>query len=335
MFINVVQKAKPLFKDFSEVSSIDEAKQLALANPIFSWHVKYLSYKRKKTVIFTNDATTLTVVLHDINASNRSELEERFLKQLADVWKNVGMTETDFDKYCKAAKSWEIGPTINRGQLGRLNEVGSMVELYLEDRITDQSLLSNKATGILRKLTGKEYTFESDIPKIMQKTGFECKPARVLEIKKVDVQRLQEVKDELNELSTQSFDDLSIDDQVDKMDSAVKKMIKLNNEMINSFMESIQDDYSEKTLKSYRNTLTFYLNEYLSYHLTNVFQREASSVGELYLHGSSMTEVKRVQRSKGKFYKFLADNKLVDVDYAKDIKQEMKDDIEMVEMYRY
>jgi len=36
-----------------------------------------------------------------------------------------------------------------------------------------------------------------------------------------------------------------------------------------------------------------------------------------------------------KFYKFLADNKLVDLDYAKDIKQEMKDDVEMVEMYRY
>lgn len=47
MFINVVQKAQSLFKDYP----MKEDKQTALANPVFSWHVKYLTYNRKKVVI--------------------------------------------------------------------------------------------------------------------------------------------------------------------------------------------------------------------------------------------------------------------------------------------
>lgn len=79
MFLNVVQKVQSLFKDYPMKAD----KQNALANPIFSWHMKYLNYKRKKIVIFTHDASTLTVVLFDVNAKNRSQMQARFEERLA------------------------------------------------------------------------------------------------------------------------------------------------------------------------------------------------------------------------------------------------------------
>ncbi|ABJ65178.1 hypothetical protein S101106_02264 [Levilactobacillus brevis] len=48
MFINVIQKGRSLFQDFSQVSSPDAAKREALANPLFSWQATYVTYQRKR-----------------------------------------------------------------------------------------------------------------------------------------------------------------------------------------------------------------------------------------------------------------------------------------------
>jgi hypothetical protein len=44
-----------------------------------------------------------------------------------------------------------------------------------------------------------------------------------------------------------------------------------------------------------------------------------------------MTETKRVQRTMNKFYQFLAQEKLIESDFVKEIKQLMKSSIESVE----
>ncbi|HCD08671.1 MAG TPA: hypothetical protein DEQ50_10540 [Lactobacillus sp.] len=92
---------------------------------------------------------------------------------------------------------------------------------------------------------------------------------------------------------------------LDKTDQDVRDMAKMNDKLIDIFIEDIKDDYSEKTIKSYRKALTLYLNEFLAYRLISIFNLEASSVGELYMHGSSLTETKRVQRSMAKLYTYL------------------------------
>ncbi|WP_405083602.1 DUF6933 domain-containing protein [Limosilactobacillus reuteri] len=38
-----------------------------MANPLFSWHATYYTAKRKKNMIFLNDATTMAIVLFDVN----------------------------------------------------------------------------------------------------------------------------------------------------------------------------------------------------------------------------------------------------------------------------
>ena len=44
MLINVTQKAQAVFQEFPAVQNAAEAKQRALANPLFSWHGTYLTY---------------------------------------------------------------------------------------------------------------------------------------------------------------------------------------------------------------------------------------------------------------------------------------------------
>jgi len=330
MFINVVQKAQPLFKDFPEVSSKEDAKQQALANPIFSWHVKYVNYKRKKVVIFTNDATTLTIVLYDINAKNRAEMEEKFKEQLAIVWQEMDMTKISFEAYCQAAGKWQVGPTISRSQIGRLTDMGLILGLYLDDGMIDQSFVSLKLSQSVRTLGKDNYTGPWDIPDIMQPDNLKWHESKTLVKETIDVSYLQQICDELKQIRDHSEEYIFTTD-LDKVDKQVKKISKLNSELIDSFINDVKDDYSEKMVKSYHKALSLYLNEFLSYRFITLFDIEASSVGELYLHGSSMTEVKRVQRSMSKFYKFLADNKLIDADFTKAMKREMKNNIEAVE----
>ncbi|KRO00594.1 DUF6933 domain-containing protein [Companilactobacillus kimchiensis] len=331
MFINAIQKAQPLFKDFSKVDSNDEAKKLALANPIFSWHTKYLIYRRKKMVIFTHDASTLTVILSDINAKNRKHLEEKFQAQLSEIWQNIGITKDSFDKYIKAAGDWKIGPTISRSQIGHLTDVGSILELYLNDRETDPVWLSNKLSQLPRGLDPGKYVAGGEISQIMRSDNFKWQKPVISKAKEIDMSELQRIHDELLQLNVQIKNDLFTTD-LDEVDHRIKKFQKLNNELIASFIDSIQDDYSEKMLKSYQKSLELYLNEYLAHRYITVFNREAAAVGEMYLHGSSISEVKRIQRSMSKLYKFLLDTKLVDANFAKEMKRAMKEEVEVIEM---
>lgn len=86
---------------------------MALSNPIFSWHVKYLTYRRKKVVFFTHDASTLTVVLFDVNAKNRSQIKERFEERLSELWKKFGLSQENLEEYLKQAGEWRVGSTLN------------------------------------------------------------------------------------------------------------------------------------------------------------------------------------------------------------------------------
>lgn len=330
MFINVVQKAQTLFKDFET----REDKRLSLANPIFSWHVKYLTYRRKKVVLFAHDASTLTIVLFDINAKNRSQIKDRFEERLVEVCRENKVPQFCIDEYLKTAGDWQVEPTLNRSKLGSLNEVSMMLEMYLDDNVIDESFLSNKLSDFLRNLGSKNYTFASDIADIMQSKNFIWHEAKKVSYKKIDTSHLQDISEELKKLAI-TDEDYSYTTDLSKIDRKIKRFGELNNELIDSFIENVKEDYSEKTLKSYRSTLIFYLNECLAYHFMTAFQLEAASIGDLYLHGSSMTEVKRVQRSMGKFYQFLAQAGLVDADFAKKMKQSMRSDIESIDEFWY
>ncbi|GEO65198.1 DUF6933 domain-containing protein [Companilactobacillus nantensis] len=325
MFINVVQKAQPLFQDYPQVESYEQAKKMAIANSLFSWHVKYLTHRRKKIVIFTNDASTLTVVIDDVNAKNRSELQAMFEDKLELIWGYLGLDQNNLKEYLKAGGSWEIGKSVSRKQLGRLTDVGVIIDYDLNSGMVDDDAISISMTNMLRKLPSDKTTFVQDIPQMMQLENFKWHEAKDTEPKVVDTKYLQKIK---NQLETLARTPLKLTDDLSESDKKVQEISKFNNELIDAFIENVKDDYSEKTLKQYKNSLDLYLNQFLAYRFITLFNMEASSVGELYNHGSSMTETKRVQRSLGRLYKFLADEKIVDVKFSRKMKSDLRTDVE-------
>jgi len=329
MFINAVQKAQSLFKDYSQVESYPEAKQMALANPIFSWHVKYLIHRRKKVVIFTNDASTLTVILYDINAKNRSELKEKFQQQLALVWESLGLSQDNLDEYLQVAGDWQISKTVNRSQRGRLDNVSSVVEIYLDDNFTDDLEISKKMSVYLRGTGSGDYLSKRDVAPTLKKENLKWHQTDMPETVETDTAHLKDIRDQLADI-VKSVDGNDYDDP-DKLDRKVMAIGKLNDELIDAFITNVHDSYSEKTLKEYQKSLKFYLNEYLAFYFITVFNDEASGISKLYRHGVSMTETKRTKRSLSRFYKFLADEKIIDVKFSKQMKSELLSEMELVQ----
>lgn len=334
MFINVVEKSKSLFKDFSVVDSTMDSKKQAAANPIFSWHVKHIAYRRKKIVIFTNDASTLTVVLYDINAKNRALLEQRFQERLAELWSSLNIPEEDLNQYLKVAGPWQIGLTVNRNQLGRLNEVSYFTEMYLSDGVEDELFLSSKMTRTLRDSgSSKKASFAGDIPSIMRPNNFKWNEIK-LEENSVDIEKLKRICNDLKQQERFRKEDFFFED-LDRTDEVVQQMVKLNDELLDIFIEGIKDEYSEKTIKSYKNALLIYLNQFLAFRLISVFNYGASSVDQMYIHGSSMTQTKQVQRSMSKLYSFLSGNGVMNVEFAKSMKRDMRNSIESLDYLDY
>ncbi|MQS76097.1 DUF6933 domain-containing protein [Companilactobacillus halodurans] len=331
MFINVVQKAQSLFKDYQFRQNSDQIKNLVLGNPIFSWHVKYLNHKRKKVVVFTNDATTLSIVLYDVNAKNRSQIQKRFQEKLNKVWQSLGLSQSNLEQYLKIAKDWEVGPTVSRSQRGRLNEVSLVVETYLEDNEIDEDFLSSKATGLIRNVMSGKTIFSENTADILRAENLKWKKIAITE-PDVNLSEINQIHDELIQIEHLAESDSFFDD-LDQSDNAVEKIRRLNNQLIDSFIQSVKGDYAEKTVKSYENSLKLYLNEYLAFRFITVFNYESDNVSDLYLHGSSMQEVKRVQKSMVKFYQFLANTGVIDLKFAKTMKQGMKDNIELLNLW--
>ena len=57
----------------------------------------------------------------------------------------------------------------------------------------------------------------------------------------------------------------------DQYDRQVAKLSILNQKLIDAFIMTITDKYTEKTVKKHQRNLTFFLNEYLACHLETIF----------------------------------------------------------------
>lgn len=328
MLINVVQKAQGLFQDFPYTVKPDETKQLALANPLFSWHATYVNNRRKKAVVLTHDASTLVVVLSDVNAQNRAQLEERFWQRLAELWSAFGLTPTDLAAYRKVAKPWEIGKTASRSQLGRLNEITQVLPNFWTGPQADDAEISRRLSDFMRG-TPKPL-FGSDIAGIMAPANLVWRPVPEKKAPAATVD-LRLIWRQLQVLDQQQGA-LWESEDAKRLDQAAAKIRRLNQPLIAAFIASISDDYTAKTVDRYLKDLRFYLNEYLSYHLLTVVNEDAANIGEPLLHGTSLSQTKRLRSTMGKFYKFLAQQQLIDQATVTAAKDDMTASLESAEM---
>lgn len=88
-------------------------------------------------------------------------------------------------------------------------------------------------------------------------------------------------------------------------------MESLNQKLIDAFVESIAGKYTEKTVKKHQRNLTFFLNEYLAYHLETLFGEEILDLESPISKGFTTNEMRETKTALKKFYRFLTDQQLI------------------------
>lgn len=314
MYINVAGKAQPLFNKFNQVDSNAHAKEKALANPLFSWHVSYFVYKRQKNVVFLNDASTFAVTVYDINAKNKSELQARFEENLAVVWKNLGLSEKLLKQYLQVAGPWQVNKSINRSAVGSVallcREVGESLITHL-----DEQMMSIEMTKRMRRL-GRKYIHTNETIEVFKTAvPFKWQPVAAPE-KEVDRKDLREIIRRLRKDAQTNLDELT----PDQFDNLIRGVQQTNDKLIATFIDAERTSHSAKTIRQYKNSLSFYLNQWLAYHFQTILDIESTAIADLLYHGSTENEVKLIRQAMKKLLKFLYDNKVVTAEWYTDRK---------------
>lgn len=103
--------------------------------------------------------------------------------------------------------------------------------------------------------------------------------------------------------------------------AAIKNLQKVNLSLLKPFIQELKKKYAARTIAQYRNTLTFYLNEYLATQDNTLLSDTGNDVGETYFVGVSESEVRQIARGLKKFYLFLQYNGLITATQLADFKE--------------
>lgn len=295
MFINVEKRAQGLFNTYQQATS-EENMAMALANPLFSWHATYYTANHKKHIIFLNDATTMAIVLFDVNAKNKQTIKERFEKQLAIIWQELGLTAESLADYLETGGDWQISKTIHPLQIKTITN-------FYQDVIKPQAKTIanevNLAKALAKKVhqKGRIYVGENETVKIIRM-------AQPFNIKHVNLEELylKETTSKLRRLSQLDGERLT----ADEIDNAIQRIQDANNQLLDLFFADAKHNYSVRTVRRYRDNLQFYLNEWAAYHLSTIFNLDIqTSVDELEFHGVGKTERTNIKSSLKKLAKYL------------------------------
>ena len=322
MFINVEKKAQKLFNTYQQAMS-EEAVAGALANPLFSWHATYYTAKRKKNMIFLNDATTMAIVLFDVNAKNKQTIKERFEKQLAIIWQELGLSAESLADYLAIGRDWQISKAIHPLQIKTITKFyKNVIKPQAKTIVSEIDLAKALVKKVQQK--GRIYVGEDETVKIIEM-------AQPFNIKHVNFEELylKEITNKLRRLSQLDGEDLT----ADEVDNVIQQIQDANNQLLDLFLVDAKSNYSAKTVRRYRDNLRFYLNEWAAYRLSTIFNIYVhSSVDELEFHGVDKTERTNIKASLKKLAKYLKDKNIIsDNEYDDILVYTQKDPVDLDE----
>ena len=160
MDINVTAKAKALFSHYDYVDTQEE-KNYAITHPEYSWHVNKIVWNRKKWLVFLNDASPLTIVIHDVNAERKKYLKTLFEDTLRFACYQWDIEDDIFEKYIERAGDWKINSTLGRSFVGSLNEQVMVAGQMLPMADNEEPFVAKDLSEQIVKHNGK-YTYIND-----------------------------------------------------------------------------------------------------------------------------------------------------------------------------
>lgn len=76
-------------------------KRYSDANQFFSWHANYITVDRKKVIILVNDLTLLPLLINDVNAKAKPELDRIIETGIREMFRLIGANEKDINLYLR------------------------------------------------------------------------------------------------------------------------------------------------------------------------------------------------------------------------------------------
>ncbi|MFW8053767.1 DUF6933 domain-containing protein [Vagococcus fluvialis] len=131
MIIHATKKSLPLFSYLTPTENINEAKNRSNQNPLNSWHANYFNINRKKMLLLVNDASLYTILIPDVNANRKKELDELIFENLKYQLKTDGLPIKLAQSYLDQLGSIEVATGYNRKVISTSNHF----ILLLEDLI--------------------------------------------------------------------------------------------------------------------------------------------------------------------------------------------------------
>lgn len=129
MNIIPTKKSLPLFSSFP--NSQDQINDNERS--FYSWHANYFTSNRKKILVLVNDLSFSPIVLADINAKNKKELETYIKLGIEEVFSYSDITTVQIKKYFLKAGRIELSPNYNRSIISINHNMIQLIKFSSED----------------------------------------------------------------------------------------------------------------------------------------------------------------------------------------------------------
>ncbi|EQM54358.1 hypothetical protein N692_03640 [Lactiplantibacillus plantarum EGD-AQ4] len=308
MYLDIATKAKSLFKNFPQVSDPETAAQTAVANPLFSWHVS--TVQKNKFIVFDNDGCSLRVVIK--SSTNQAQVEADFWAMLEQVWLQWSLDKQLFDQYRAKAKPFAVIQNMNRTVAKILsNSIRDLNDMKTKPDDASLLRLSSLLTDAPQQINGVwqlSNTLDTQVtadklvwhqPKIAMQS-----PEVVAAVN--TILKIQNDRDYLMKQSTA------------QLNKTRKQLRQANQQLIESYSQSLHLQYITKTVTSHKKDLVIFLNDNLSPRLMTLFSPDLAEQQSA-INQFSDTSRHRVRKDVGNLLKLLGHYQLIDSKSAKSL----------------
>lgn len=129
MNIIPTKKALPLFSFLND----SDVQTSSAERSFYSWHANYFTLNRKKILVLVNNLSFSPIVLADINAKNKKELETYIKLGIEEVFSYSDVPTIQIKKYFLKAGRLELSSNYSRSIISINNNMIQLIKCSLEE----------------------------------------------------------------------------------------------------------------------------------------------------------------------------------------------------------
>ena len=312
MIINPTKKALPIFNKIDKVKDSKMAKSFAISNPFFSWHANYYSVNHKKVVVLVNDLTFAAVVLYDINAKNKVNLDQYIVAGIRAAFLLAGVDDKNISKYFAVAEEIKINAGFNRQVTGVMTNLILKVNegWIVNPRETIQTdIMDSFMMAVFKQ---KKYVTAKESVQIAFKKGISIVESNS-ELAEKHQYQINKTWSSYHQWDKYEDDESLFDETGDKFEKIMMD-VQTNNELLLPEFKNYltnSEGLSKKVVNKHVSNAEFFINQFLLFYTIKTPLKMMDTLSDYFSDwfprkaAYSATEIKANAASMKKFVKFM------------------------------